>query len=168
MATLPQTPTNHGPLASAREFGLALPLSPRAEASQIVDAFFVGRIALELYRADRRDPDADLRTMPPAVQERYRQDAAFARFLCQPSRLEPAFYDAANEVVEGGIGKLSPQARKGSVQMVKSVFRVIRQSLYGLRPAQHARFSRLADVDAQLHAEALLRAAGGTSDRVVG
>lgn len=168
MAFVPPNQLQHGPLATAREFSPAPPLRPRDEASQIVDAFFVGRIAQELYRADRRDADADLRTMPPAVQERYRQDAAFARCLSRPDRLEPAVYDAANEVVEGGIAALSPQARRGSVQMVRTALRVIRHSLSGLRPAQAARSKRLAEVDAQLHAEALLRAAGGCSDRVVG
>jgi len=119
-------------------------------ASDLVDGFFVERIAAALYQFDRRDPDATLGTLDPVSRRLYEREAAFVAFMRDEQKLRPALYDAANEIVLSGVGSLTRHHRAAAVGSVARMFKTLRAALVGERPAQQERLRKLAEADAQL------------------
>ncbi|MDP2320719.1 MAG: hypothetical protein Q8O42_15430 [Acidobacteriota bacterium] len=115
------------------------------------DLAHVRRIATELYRFDRRSTEATLDELAAELQQTYLKAATAAAFLGEQERLRPALYDAADQLVPGGIGNLTRQQRAGVVKMFIRAFQVMRDNLCGLRHPDTAELMRvLATKDASV------------------
>lgn len=102
-------------------------------ALQVKLSAHVRRIATELYRFDKRSETVQLEELAPEHQELYLTQAAAAAFQSDQARLRPALYDAADQLVAGGIDRLTRPQRAAVVKTFIRAFQVMREHMAGRR-----------------------------------
>lgn len=105
-------------------------------------AFHARRIALEIYRCDRKDVTADLAQLTPDIQDEYQQIATVVALQNDPDALRPALYAEADALVVGGIGGLTPAQRAAAVGLFARGLRAMKRHLAGVSPADQADLMR--------------------------
>lgn len=122
--------------------------STQSIVKEAVLAHFGRRIAEAIYQWDRRNPEAKLDELEPALQREYEQVGEMVALMSDPDALRAGFYAAADAIVLGGIGKLKPAARASAVAFFIRGYQALKQHLMRTsHPEQRELMSTLSAVD---------------------
>jgi hypothetical protein len=111
-------------------------------AIQAVLSYFARAIGEAIYRADRRDTQADLTELPFPQQTEYEQVGTFVMRLSDRDALRAGLYAGADALVHGGIGSLNQKQRAAAVAMFTRAFMAMKKQMNGQAHADEADLMR--------------------------
>lgn len=103
--------------------------STQSIVKEAVLAHFARRIAEAIYQWDRRNPEARLDDLTPALRAEYEQTGVMAARMSEKDAVRAACYAAADTMVIGGIAQLKPQHRGAAVGVFLRGFKAFQQHL---------------------------------------
>lgn len=122
-------------------------MAPRTEPSQAfaklaILSFHARRIALEIFRLDRKDVTATLAELTPQLQDEYEQIGMVVALQNDAEAMRPALYAAADALVIGGVDQLTPEQRAAAVALFARGLQAMKKHLAGVSHADHADLMR--------------------------
>lgn len=122
----------------------------QALSKMAVLSFHARRIANEIYRLDKKDVTAELQQQPALVQDEYERLGTIVALQGDADAMRPALYAAADAMVQGGVGSLTPMQRAEAVALFARGLQAMKRHLGNSSHADHADLMHsLAEADQQ-------------------